>query len=141
MTDRPAGAVQYINPAGLPTNPAFTQVVAVSGPVRTVYVGMQNAVDASRTIVGRGDIAAQAEQVLKNVETCLTAAGAGPEHLVQWTIYVAQGHPIMPAFAAFQRWWGDRPNPPVNSVQIVPEFVPPDFLLGIDAVAVVPETA
>src|SRR5262249_59604194 len=73
MTDRPAGAVQYITPAGLPTNPAFTQVVAVSGPVRTVYVGMQNAVDASRTIVGRGDIAAQAEQVLKNVETCLAA--------------------------------------------------------------------
>ncbi|HMG29489.1 MAG TPA: hypothetical protein VK585_05155 [Jiangellaceae bacterium] len=31
--------VEHINPAGLPQNPAFTQVVAVSGPAKTVYVG------------------------------------------------------------------------------------------------------
>jgi enamine deaminase RidA (YjgF/YER057c/UK114 family) len=136
--DGKKGSVQYINPNDLPKNPAFTQVVAVTGPVKTVYVGMQNSVDASRTIVGKGDIAAQTVQTLKNLSACLNAAGAQPEHLVHWNIYVAQGQPIQPAFEAGMRWWGDRPHAPANSVIIVPGFTPPDFLVGIDAIAVVP---
>ncbi len=132
------GVVTYINPDGLPKNPAFTQVVAVAGPVKTVYVGMQNAVDASRNIVGKGDISAQTVQVLENLQACLEAAGARPEHIVRWNIYVAQGQPIQPAFEAGMRWWGNRPNPPANSVVVVASFTPPDFLVGIDAVAVVP---
>jgi len=55
------GQVQYINPNGLHENPAFTNVVTVTGPVKTVYVGGQDAVDASGTIIGRGDLKTQAE--------------------------------------------------------------------------------
>ena len=132
------GTVQYINPEGLLKNPAFTQLAVVSGPAKTVYIGMQNAVDASRNIIGNGDIAAQTEQVLKNIQICLDAAGAKPEHIVQWNIYVAQGQPIQAAAAVGQRWWGNRPNPPLNTVVFVAGFSPPDFLVGIDVIAVVP---
>jgi enamine deaminase RidA (YjgF/YER057c/UK114 family) len=134
----PSGAVQHLNPDALPKNPAFTQAVVVSGPAKTIYIGMQNAVDASRTIVGKGDLAAQTEQTLKNVQACLEAAGARPEHLIQWTIYVAHGQSIQAAYEVGQRWWGIRPNPPANTVILVPAFVPPDFLIGIEAIAVVP---
>jgi len=134
------GSVQYINPDGLPKNPAFTQVVAVSGPVKTVYVGAQLAVDASGAIVGKGDVAAQTEQIMKNLQTCLEAAGARPEHIVQWNIYIVQGQPIQAAFEAGMRWWGGRPNPPANSVMFVVGFpLLPDVLLAIDAVAAVPQ--
>jgi|SRR5579859_1291695 len=134
-----SGSVQHLNPDALPKNPAFTQAIVVSEPAKTIYIGMQNAVDASRTIVGVGDIAAQTEQTLKNVQACLEAAGATPEHLIQWTIYVAQGQSIQAAFEVGQRWWGNRPNPPANTVVLVPGFVPPEFLIGIEAIAVVPE--
>jgi hypothetical protein len=30
------GQVQYINPNGLPKNPAFTNVVSVTGPAKTI---------------------------------------------------------------------------------------------------------
>ena len=135
-----SGSVQYLNPDSLPRNPAFTQVVVATGPVRTVYIGMQNAVDAARNIIGKGDIKVQTEQALKNLQACLEAAGAKPEHLVQWTIYIAQGQPIQAAFEVGMRWWGNRPNAPVNSVIFVPSFTPHDFLVGIDAVAVVPQS-
>ncbi len=134
-----SGRVQYINPDGMIKNPAFTQVVTVTGPVKMVYVGMQNAVDGSRNIVGRGDIAAQTAQVLKNLATCLEEAGAKPEQIIHWDIYVTVGQPIQPAFEVFQRWWENRPNPPANSVIFVPIFTPPDFLVGIAAVAAVPQ--
>jgi enamine deaminase RidA (YjgF/YER057c/UK114 family) len=132
------GSVEHLNPDGLPKNPAFTQAVVVTGPAKTIYIGMQNAVDASRTIVGKGDIAAQTEQVLKNIQICLEAAGARPEHIVHWNIYIAQGQPVQPAFEEGLRWWGNRPNLPANSVLFVSSFTPPDFLIGIDAIAVVP---
>ena len=53
------GSVRYVDPEGLNKNPAFSNVVVVEGPVRTVYVGGQDSVDASGNIVGKGDIAAQ----------------------------------------------------------------------------------
>jgi enamine deaminase RidA (YjgF/YER057c/UK114 family) len=134
------GTIQHINPDGLPRNPAFTQAVAVSGSVKTVYVGAQTPVDASGALVGKGDVAAQTEQVLKNVQICLEAAGARPEHVIQWNIYVVQDQPIQPGFEAGMRWWGDRPNPPANTVLLVAGFpLLPDVLVMIDAIAVVPE--
>jgi enamine deaminase RidA (YjgF/YER057c/UK114 family) len=135
---RPIGSVDYINPEGMHKNRAFTQVVVATNPSKTVYIGMQNAVSAQGEIVGKGDIAAQTEHVLKNIELCLSAAGARPEHLVMWTIYVQHGQPLSAAFEAGMRWWGNRPNPPANNVVFVPAFSPPDFLIGIEAVAVVP---
>ena len=133
------GRVEHINPEGLHRNPAFTQVVAVIGPARTVYVGGQNAVNAQGLVVGEGDIAAQTEQVLANMQTALAAAGAGLEHVVKWTLYIVAGQPLGPGFAAFQRVWGDRPNPPVITAAFVAALANPAFLVEMDAIAVVPE--
>lgn len=132
--------VQHLNPEGLPKNPAWTNVVTVSGPVKTIYVGGQNAVDGSGQIVGKGDIAAQTEQVFRNMETALLAAGARLENVVKWNLYVLAGQPLQPGFEVFQRVWGQRANPPVITAAIVAALAHPDFLLELDAVAVVPET-
>ena len=133
------GNVQYLNPDGLPKNPAFTNVVTVTGLVKTVYIGGQDAVDASGAIVGKGNLKAQTEQILKNIQAALAAAGAQPEHVIKWTIYVVQGQSVQDGFAAFQSVWGNPPNPPVITVAFVAGLGHPDFLAEIDAIAVVPE--
>jgi enamine deaminase RidA (YjgF/YER057c/UK114 family) len=133
------GEVKYINPEGLPKNPAFTNVVTVTGPAKTIYIGGQDAVDASGAIVGKGDLKAQTEQILKNIQAALAAAGAQPEHVIKWNIYVVQGQSVQDGFAAFQSVWGNPPNPPVITVAFVAGLGHPDFLAEIDAIAVVPE--
>ena len=133
------GEVKHINPEGLHKNPAFTNVVTVTGPVKTVYIGGQDAVDASGAIVGKGDLKAQTEQILKNIQAALEAAGAKPEHVIKWTIYVVRGQSVQDGFAAFQSVWGNPPNPPVITVAFVAGLGHPDFLAEIDAIAVVPE--
>ena len=102
--------MEYLNPENLPQNPAFTNVVTVTAPAKTVYVGGQNAVTASDQIVGEGDIATPAEQVFRNLESALGAAGARLEHVIKWNIYVVEGQPLEPAFGVFQRIWGPRPT-------------------------------
>ena len=133
------GEVNFINPDGLSRNPAFTNVVTVTGPVKTVYIGGQDAVDASGAIVGKGDLKAQTEQILKNIQAALAASGAQPEHVVKWNIYVLQGQSVQEGYAAFQSVWGNPPNPPAITVVFVAGLGHPDFLAEIDAIAVVPE--
>jgi enamine deaminase RidA (YjgF/YER057c/UK114 family) len=134
----PGGAVHYLQPDGLHKNPAYINVVTVTGATKTVYVGAQGALDAAGTIVGKGDVAAQTEQVLKNIETALAVAGATVDHIIKVSVYIAHGQPLQAAFAIVQRRWGSRPNPPTNAVLFVPELVPSDFLIAVDAIAVVP---
>jgi enamine deaminase RidA (YjgF/YER057c/UK114 family) len=133
------GTVQHLNPEGMHRNPAFTQAVLVSGNARTLYIGGQNAVNAEGQIVGQGDIYAQTEQVLKNVQTILEAGGAKLEHVIKWGIHIVQGQPLQPGFEAFQRVWGNRPNPPTVTMSFVAGLAHPDFLVEIDAIAVIPE--
>lgn len=133
------GSVEHLNPDGLHKNPAYSQAVVATGDVQTVYVGGQNAVDTAGNVVGRADIKVQAEQIFVNLETALAAAGARLDHVVKWNIYVVQGQPPRPAFEVFQRVWGNRPDPPLITLLFVSGLAQPDYLMEIDAVAVVPE--
>ena len=63
-------------------------------------MGGQDAVTADGEIVGRGDIAAQTTQVLRNIETALKAAGAGIEHVVKLNILVVGGQDLRAGFGA-----------------------------------------
>jgi enamine deaminase RidA (YjgF/YER057c/UK114 family) len=138
-TTKTPGRVDFINPDGLVRNPAFTNVAVVSGAVKTIYIGGQDAVTADGDIVGKGDLAAQTTQVLHNLETALTAAGAGIEHLVKLNILIVDGQDIRTGFAAYQATWGTPANPPLVIGAMVPALAHPDFLVEIEAIAVVPE--
>ncbi len=144
MTNRPdardtAGSVRYVDPDELNKNPAFTNVVVIEGSTKTVYVGGQDAVDASGNIVGKGDIAAQTEQVLTNLRAALAAGGAKPEHVVKWNLFVVEGASLQAGFSAFRRAWGDTPNPPAITMAFVAGLAHPDFLVEMDDIAVVPQ--
>ena len=133
------GTVSHLNPQGLHRNPAFSQVITTSGNTRTVYVGGQNAVEPSGTVVGKGDIGIQAKQVARNLRIALASANAGIEHVVKWTVYVVHGQPLGPAMGAFQQILGPLPKPPTVAVLFVVGLAHPDFLLEVEATAVVPE--
>lgn len=135
------GSVEHLNPEGLAKSPAYSQAIAFKGGNKTIYVGGQNAVDASGTLVGPGDLGAQAAQVFRNVETALGAGGARIEHVVKWTLYLVQGQPVEQAFAAYQQAWANRGAPATISAVYVAGLTVPGALIELEAVAVVPERA
>jgi enamine deaminase RidA (YjgF/YER057c/UK114 family) len=139
MTNSTDGQVLHINPDSLSKNPAFTNVIVIAGKVKTIYIGGQDAVDASGTIVGKGDIKQQAEQVLANLQAALKAGGAELEDVVKWNVYVVHGQTLQPAFEVFQQVWGHRPNPPAITLMFVWGLANPNFLIEMDAIAVVPQ--
>lgn len=76
--------------------------------------------------------------MLNNIKAVLAAAGAVPEHVIKWNIYILQGQPIHEGFAAFQRVWPLPVTPPLVTGIFVAGLANPDFLVEIEAVAIVP---
>lgn len=129
--------VEHLNPPGTRINPAFTNVITISGPAKRIIVGAVDPVDEHGVLVGRGDIAAQTEQIFKNLEIMLAAAGATLEDVVIWRIFVVQGQPLERGAAVFFQKWGRRPNPPANTIVFVPSLGHPDAVVTLEAEAVI----
>src|SRR3954469_4701485 len=68
--------------------PAYSHVVTVTGPAKTVYIAGQLARAAAGNIVGAGDMRAQLEQTFKNLDLCLNAAGATWADVVKTNTFV-----------------------------------------------------
>ena len=131
--------VEFLNPEGLAKNPAYSQVAVVSGNCKTIYIGGQDAVDKAGNIIGKGNIEEQAKQILSNLQTALQAGGAGLEHVVKWNVYIVKGQSAQAALKAFQEPLQKLKSPPLITGVFVESLANPDFLLEMDAIAVVPE--
>lgn len=126
--------IQRVNPDGMMKSPAFSQAIVTEGSGKTIYIGGQNAVNEKNELVGKGDLAAQTEQIMKNVQTTLEACGATWENVVKLTIYIVQGQDIRAGFSASQKYLKTAPT---VSVLFVAGLGNPDYLVEIDAVAFV----
>jgi enamine deaminase RidA (YjgF/YER057c/UK114 family) len=78
-----------------------------------VFVAGQVSQDATGTVVGEGDLAAQTEQALRNVLVALAGAGATFADVARTTIYVVDWRPAKMAelFEGLSRTEIGRPGP------------------------------
>jgi enamine deaminase RidA (YjgF/YER057c/UK114 family) len=127
----------HINPESMHSNPAFSQAVRVPAGHDLVVIGGQNGVDQTGQIVDE-DLASQTKQALRNLLTCLDAAGGKPQHLVHWRILVTEGEDLLAGFGAFREVWGDQPDPPAITFAFVSGLGVPGALCEIEALAAVP---
>ncbi|MEU6604495.1 RidA family protein [Streptomyces shenzhenensis] len=123
-------------PDGVAPAAQYAHVVAATG--RFVAVSGQLALDGDGVLVGAGDPAAQARQVFENLRRCLSAAGADFADVVKLTYFVTDmAH--MPAIrAARAAHIPDDRLPAASAVQVA-ALVRPEFLMEIEAFAVVAE--
>jgi enamine deaminase RidA (YjgF/YER057c/UK114 family) len=130
--------VELMSPEGLHKNPAYSQLAVVEGNFRTIYIGGQNAVDKDGNLVGKGDMEAQARQVLENIQTAVKAGGGTFENIIKWNVYLLQGQPVEKALKVFQGAMSGMKQPPLITGVYVAGLANPEFLLEIEAIAVVP---
>lgn len=130
--------IEHLNPEALFKPRGFTQVITVSGPHKTIYIGGQDSVNEKGETVGKGNLRKQTEQVLSNIEKALEAAGAKLENIVKWNVYIVQGQNPQEGFEVFKEKWGNKPNPPTITVLFVSGLENPDWLVEIEAIAIAP---
>jgi enamine deaminase RidA (YjgF/YER057c/UK114 family) len=83
-----AANIRFINPDTLNKPPAYTQVVEVTGPGRTVFISGQLGGGIDGKLVG-SDFRSQAVQVFENLKAALAAVGAGFKDVVKVNSYLA----------------------------------------------------
>jgi len=98
-----------------------------------LFVSGQIPIDPASGELVTGDIAAQTEQVMRNVGALLRAAGVGFEHVVRTTVFLAD----MDEFAAMNEVYSRHvaaPPPARATVQVA--RLPRGVKIEIDAIAV-----
>ena len=112
----------------------YSHVVTVSGGTH-VFISGQLARDGDGNLVGRGDMRAQIEQVGKNLQVCLAAAGARLDDLVKTTTYVTDIDEFFKHAETRIRYFGAAL--PTSTTVEVRRLSHPDFMVEVDAVAVI----
>jgi reactive intermediate/imine deaminase len=128
--------VKRTNPPTLSAPTGYTHIVEVTGPNKTIYISGQIAYDKEGKLVGAGDMQAQAEQVFKNLEAALTAAGAKFSDVVKMNSYITDMSRIQAVRDVRARYFKD--SLPASTFVQVAGLVRPDLLLEIEVVAVLP---
>lgn len=112
----------------------FSQAVKASGK-EMVFVSGQVALDAAGTVVGPGDMAAQARQALLNLKAILEAGGTTLADVVKLTVYVTDMSRFGEVQAVRSEFWAGIPLPASTALEIK-QLVRKEFLVEIEAIAV-----
>lgn len=132
--------IECINPDDLSTPESYSQVVVATGG-RLIFVAGQEPVDAEDRLVGKGDLAAQARQVFGNVARALAAVNARPSEVAKLAIFVAHYHPDQLTVIEEARVAVFGDHKPADTLVGVASLSNPDFLIEVDAFAVVSQEA
>lgn len=130
---------RLFNPETLMTPTAgYSQVAEVTGG-KLVYIAGQVALDKSGALVGKDDFPAQVEQVFKNLQAAVEAAGGDFNEVVKLNFYCSES--VDPALITQVRGIRDKfvntQNPPASTFVVVHRLVRPEWLIEVDATAVV----
>ena len=132
--------IDRLQPAGMNVRmqqgkAAYSHVVTVTGPGKTVYVAGQLARDGEGNIVGPGDMRAQMEQTFKNLDLCLKTAGAGWADVVKSNTYVTDYEAFSQHSDVRMRYFGVA-SPTSTTIQIS-GLAQPEAMVEIELIAVV----
>lgn len=114
----------------------FSQGIDVRGAERVLYCAGQTSVDADGAPMHAGDMAAQMNQALNNLETVLGHAGLTLKNVVRLNYYTRD----VAAFLRAGSTWGPRLHAagckPSATLLGVASLFHPDILVEIEATAV-----
>jgi enamine deaminase RidA (YjgF/YER057c/UK114 family) len=131
-------ALRFINPPGLAKSPRYSHVAEVTRG-KLIFIAGQVSQDVNGNPVGAGDMKAQAKQVLENLGAALAGAGATEKDIVMVTSYVVDLPKNIDTYREVrQELWRSLSVPPPGTTVGVTSLVRPEYLLEVDAIAVVP---
>ena len=124
------------NPPDLHKPTGYSHVAEITSG-KLILIAGQVALDQSGNIVGKGDFQLQVEQVFANLGTALKAVGAGFHNIVKLNCYCVES--VEPSKLAVFREVRDThvntANPPVSTLIVVSRLVRPEWLIEVEALA------
>lgn len=123
------------NPAGIHHPSGYSHVGIVEGPAKIVYISGQVARNEAGQTVGKGNLEEQTKQVYRNLSNILSTMGASFKNVVKQNIYTTRMDQIS-AIRKVRDEFITSDTPPCSTLVGVTALADPDFLIEVEAVAV-----
>lgn len=130
-------AVVFVSPPTMPPTQGFSQVARVRRG-ELIYLSGQVGVNAAGRLAGK-DYASQLEQVFRNIQLGLAAAGARLDDLVKLNFYVASAaatEDLIDVHVSIRDRYIDREAPPASAFVYAGRLAQTEWLLECEAIAV-----
>lgn len=116
----------------------YSQVAEIKGG-KLVYIAGQVPFDKSGNLIGKDDFLAQTEQVFRNIKAAVEAAGGSFSDVVKLNYFCVEAvdPALIPSVLKVRDQFVDTKNPPISTFVVVKRLVNPEWLIEIEAVAVV----
>lgn len=100
-----------------------------------IFIAGQVAIDKDGHLVGAGDARAQIEQIFKNIEAVLTAAGSGLDKIGKMTVLITdlKYRPVVHEIRT--RIFEKASHFPASTLAVVTSLADPKWLVEIEVVA------
>jgi len=123
------------NPPGLPVTPGSSQIAKAHG--RLVFISGQVAVTADDEHVGAGDFSVQLEQVFRNLDTAVRAAGGRFEDITKLNYFCLDSvdRALLPEVRRIRDSYIDVERPPASTFVFVSGLARRGWLIEVEAVA------
>ena len=131
--------VHIQNPSTLHKPNGYSHVAEVSGG-KMVFIAGQVAIKPSGENVGTNDFEAQVKQVFENLKAAVEAAGGKFTDIVKLNYFLDGGRVTreqLPALRGIRDKYVNTAQPPVSTLVFVKELARPEWLIEVEAVAVV----
>ena len=122
-------------PETMPKSAGYSQIAMVTGGT-IVFVAGQVALDRSGNVIGKNDFGAQVQQVFENLKAAVEAAGGDFSDVIKLNSYFLDLSQLS-KFREVRDKYVNLENPPVSTAIQVPGLFRPEFLVEIEAVAIV----
>ena len=113
----------------------FSQAIAVEAQGRIVFISGMTARRPDGTIAGVGDIEAQTRQVCENIKAAVESAGGSLDDVCRVDVYVRNIEHFEKIHKVRREYF--RAPAPASTMVEVTKMVHPDYLIEINAIAVV----
>ena len=124
------------NANGLPVPFGIFSGAAWEPEGKVLHISGYVSQDAEGNLVGVGDMKAQTDQVLKNIKAVLASVGGHMSDIVRVTVYVTDMSTLSEIHEVRADYF-QQPYPASTLIQ-VSRLVRPEYMIEIDAVAVIP---
>jgi reactive intermediate/imine deaminase len=113
----------------------FSQAIAIEAKGRLVFISGMTARRPDGTIAGIGDVEAQTRQVCENIKSAVEAAGGTMDDICRVDVYV-RNIEHFEKIHKVRREYFKAPAPASTMVEVT-KMVSPEYLIEINAIAVV----
>lgn len=113
--------------------PRYSQGILTEGG-KLLFIAGQTASDKNGSVVGKGDIKAQTQQVFANIKAVLEEAGGSLDNLVMTTTYITDRQ-YREGYNEVRRGMYKK-DPPTSTLVIVKGLANEDYLIEIAGIAV-----